>query len=394
MLNRLRRWFRPDVSPPDKLALVLSGGGARGAYQAGVLRYVAKRLPDLRFPLMTGVSAGAINASFLANQAVPLTEAAERLAQLWSSIETDRVIDGEFNNMRLAWQIIRGRSQTDGPGFTGVFGTEPLRAFLRDALNCRAEENGCRLAGVVENIASGQLEALAVTTVNYQTGQSITWVDGGPESFQIRPNRRLRHAPITVDHIMASASLPFLFPAVQVGDHWYGDGGVRLATPLSPAIHLGATRLFVVSTRHNRTRTEADVPEVVGYPPPAQVMGILMSAIFLDNLEQDALNLERINQLVRQLPPDERNGLREIDLYVIRPSVDLNALARQFEPEVEGEVGLFGRLLGTRKTSTPRWLSMVLFEPSYIAEVMRIGELDAEAQWEEIEGFLAASPGV
>src|SRR4029079_4854798 len=139
---------------------------------------------------------------------------------------------------------------------------------------------------------------------------------------------------LRVDHVMASSALPFFFPAVEVDGAWYGDGGIRLTSPLSPAVHLGARHIIAVSTRYARTREEADRPAVVGYPPPAQVAGVLYNAIFLDQLDSDALHMQQINDIVARLPEQQRGGLRRIELLVLRPSMDLRRPANNSPAEV------------------------------------------------------------
>ena len=185
--------------------------------------------------------------------------------------------------------------------------------------------------GVERSLRDGWLRAFALTGANYTTGQSITWVqtpgECGFESWE-RPQRRSVLCTVRVDHVMASAALPFFFPAVEVDGAWYGDGGIRLTAPLSPAVHLGANRIIAVSTRYGRTREEADRPAVGGYPPPAQVAGVLFNAIFLDLLDGDALHMQQINELIARLPEGRYNGLRHIDLLVLRPSEDLGQRVR------------------------------------------------------------------
>ena len=149
-----------------------------------------------------------------------------------------------------------------------------------------------------------------------------------------RPQRKSVTCYFSVSHVMASAALPFFFPAVEVDGAWYGDGGIRLTAPLSPAVHLGARRIIAVSTRYARSREEADRPAVNGYPPPAQVAGVLYNAIFLDQLDADALQLQQINALVSCLPESERQGLRHVELLMLRPSIDLGRLANEYEPEL------------------------------------------------------------
>jgi NTE family protein len=187
---------------------------------------------------------------------------------------------------------------------------------------------------------------------------------------------------------MASAALPVLFPAQKVGDAWYGDGGVRLATPLSPAIHLGADRVLAISTRYARNIKEASSPVVAGYPPPAQVAGVLMNAIFLDAVDADALRLERINRLLASCPGPNPEALRLVDLLVLRPSKDLGRLAAEYEDRLPKAFRFLIRGTGTRETASPDVLSLLLFEAPYLKRLIDIGEADAEARVGEIERLL------
>ena len=195
-------------------------------------------------------------------------------------------------------------------------------------------------------------------------------MDNGPRAYQTG--------------LWISTALPLLFPAVRVGNAWYGDGGLRLTAPLSSAIHLGATSIFVISTRYGRSRREADEPVVVGYPPAAQIMGLLMNAIFLDMLDQDAHNMRLINDVVRNLPPQQRDGLRPIKLFVLRPSVDLGKLAGEYEFKVGGALRLLTRGLGTSDTKGSDWLSMLLFQDEYVDRLVQIGWEDGRRQHHQI----------
>ena len=369
---------------------MLSGGGARAAYQAGVLQYIAEVFPETSFPILTGVSAGAINAAHLANHTGTIRQAAEELAQCWYDITADQVFEAE-SAMSLTRRILGKSVNRRHPSETvirveegqALLNTAPLRVFLDSKLHT---DDGV-LTGVAENLKQDRLKAVCITATNYSTGQSVTWVQGrNIENWQ-RPNRVGIQTALTLDHIMASTALPLLFPAVHVDGAWFGDGGVRLTTPLSPAIHLGATSIFVISTRYGRSRREADVPAVVGYPPAAQVMGILMNAIFLDMLDQDAHNMNLINELVKNVPPDQRKGLRPIKLLMLRPSVDLGRLASEHEVKVKGALRLLTRGLGTGETKSPDWLSMLLFDDNYIDTIVQIGWEDARSQHHRIAEF-------
>ena len=374
------------------LAAVLTGGGARGAYQVGVLRAIARHFPALRIPVLFGVSAGAVNAAFLAQHQGTLAEGVEELAALWTSLSPDKVfrVDASrlaSNGVRWVARLLSGGG-TAGRDTRGLVDTEPLREFLERTLGVHGSHE---LPGIEANLERGTLRALALGTTNYATGQTIIWVQGRAISTWERPKRRSVQARIGVSHIMASAALPLFFPAVRIGPDWYGDGGLRLTAPLSPALHLGAGRILAVSTRFERSQAEANRPAVVGYPPPAQILGVMYNAIFLDLIDQDVLRLERMNRLLAKLPPDERDGMRIVDILVIRPSHDLGRLARGYEPRLPGMFRWLTRGLGTRETSSPDVLSLLMFQDDYLARLIALGEADAEARMEDIAAFLGGS---
>ena len=189
---------------------------------------------------------------------------------------------------------------------------------------------------------------------------------------------------------MASASLPLFFPAVRLGDHWYGDGGVRLSTPLVPALRLGATRILAISPHYEPGFVEAERPKGRGYPPPATILGHLVDAIFLDVLDEDVRRLMSINELLEKLPPEERGNLRKVDIRILRPSQDLGRLASEYEPRLPNSFRYLVRSLGTRETNTSGFLSMVMFQPDYAQRLIEIGEADGEAWLEEIREMVEA----
>lgn len=373
----------PAPGPPP-LAVMLSGGGARAAYQVGMLRRLGRELPDLRFDIITGVSAGAINAVHLAAHRGGLGEAAEDLAELWSALTPDRIFRVDTTSLArhvLGWglRLFTGR-QMDRQT-RGLVDTEPLDAFLRDVLPLSGDGE---IHTIAENLERGLLKGVALTTLDYATGRTITWVQGCDIKDWQRPNRRSRKTRLTVDHVMASASLPLFFPAIRVEGHWHGDGGIRLSAPLSPALHLGARRVLVVSTRYQRTAEEAAEPATEGYPPPAQILGHLLNAVFLDVVDRDILRLERLNRLLTKLPPEEREGMAPVDLKVIRPSQDLGRLAAEHEVQLPKAFRFLTRNLGTRETRSPDFLSLLMFQPEYLRRLIEIGERDAEEHLVEL----------
>ena len=373
-----------DMAP---LALVMGGGGARAAYQVGFLRALARVCPDLAIPIITGVSAGAINAVHLAAHPGSFQEAVEELAKMWGSMSMEQVFQLDprrlaLNTLRWGAQLVSG-GMGGPPRIRGLVDTAPLREFLMRALNAR---DG-RIPGIEENVRSGRLRALAISTSSYSTGQSVTWVAGPDAREWNRPQRTTRKGPIGIDHVMASSALPLFFPAIPIGDEWYGDGGLRLSAPLSPALHLGAHRVLAISTRFDRLQGELE-PSVQGYPPPAHVIGSMMNSIFLDLLDQDAWRVEMINDILRNLSPENRGALRIIRLLTLRPSRDLGRLAGEFESRLPRGFRFLLRGLGTRDTQSPDMLSFLLFEPGYLHLLMEMGERDAEARMGEIEALV------
>src|SRR5262245_48765784 len=382
-----------DPTPQSDLALVFSGGGARGAYQVGFLRLLAREFPDVVPGIVTGVSAGGINAAVLAAWQESFPKKIEKLSDLWAGLRTDDVFRVDLRDLasrtvRWGGRLVSGGRQLLPPA-RSLVDTAPLRDTLNRVLDCR---DGV-IDGVQKSLVAGRLRALALTASSYTTGQSVTWIqaagDCSIETWARRPQRKTVPCEMCVEHVMASCALPFFFPAIEVGNEWYGDGGIRLTAPLSPAVHLGARRIIAVSTRYARSREEADVPLVVGYPPPAQVAGVLFNAIFLDLLDVDALHLQQVNHLIEHLPPAEREHLRHIDLLVLRPSEDLGRLANQYEAQLPRAFRFLTRGLGTAEARSNDLLSLVMFQTDYIQRLIEMGERDATARLPEIRRFLA-----
>ena len=373
------------------LGLVLSGGGARGAYQVGVLRILAREYPEVVPDILTGVSAGGINAAFLAARQEPYQEKIDELAEMWSNLSIEEVFRVDTQN--LVWRALRwgGRLVSGGksplPSAKSMVDTKPLREVLQRELHATDGP----IDGINTSLRAGWLRAFALTASSYTTGQSITWVqtrdDCAMPAWE-RPLRKSSQCSLRIDHVMASAALPFFFPAIEVDGAFYGDGGIRLTQPLSPAIHLGARRIIAVTTRYAKSREEADRPAIVGYPPPAQVAGVLFNAIFLDQLDSDAMQLRQINALIEAQPEEMHQGLRPIQLLVLRPSEDLGRLANAYEADLPKAFRFFTRGLGTKETRSNDMLSLVMFQTDYVKRLIELGEHDALAKRAEIDKFL------
>ncbi len=369
-------------------ALVLCGGGARGAYQAGVLRGIGELLPHaFHFDVVTGVSAGGINAASIAAHEGSLREAAEALARSWQRLSIDEVFSTTFGSlswslMRWLWMLLTGRCSVS---LEGLLDTRPLARFLGGSL---------AFEGLRRNLDAGRLRALALSATCYRTGHTVTFVEGSEE---VRPWKRARrHALPTrlgVEHVMASSALPLLFPAIRVGDGYYGDGSLRQTSPLAPAVHLGAERILAISVRYAKG-DQAPVTADPVHPPPARVLGLLMHSMFLDALENDAERLHRINRTLAALPtrvatPDR---LRTVQLLVLRPSRDLGELARDLEHLLPRTLRLITRGLGSRRSPAPDFLSYLLFERAYVDRLLELGRRDALRQAARIRTFLTGSP--
>src|SRR5918995_1340864 len=347
------------LTNPRGLGLVLSGGGARGAYQVGVLQYLAREFPSAIPEILTGVSAGAINAAFIASRQEPFVQKLDELAEMWSNLRIDQVFRVDHD---LMWRAVRwgGRLMTGGKSplrpAKSMVDTRPLQEVLERELNTAGDG---AIEGINTSLRAGWLRAFALTASSYTTGQSITWVqtreDCAMPAWE-RPQRKSQMCTLRVD---------------------------RLTAPLSPAIHLGATRVLAVTTRYARTREEADRPQVTGYPPPAQVAGVLFNAVFLDQLEDDAMQLRMINKLIEANQEDKRLGLRPIQLLVLRPSEDLGRLANHYEADLPKGFRFLTRGLGTKETRSNDMLSLVMFQPDYVKHLIDLGEADAEKRKED-----------
>lgn len=379
-----------EIPESGELALVMTGGGARAAYQVGCLAHLVRAFPGLTSRVLTGVSAGAINAASLAAGSGDLALRVARLEGLWRELEIAAVFRSRTSDIwkrALYWgvRLVSGGHRLQNPSLRGLVDTAPLWTFLQKAL----EAEGNRIPGIAANLESGRLRAIAVTGSSYSNGQSVTWVQGRDIQEWKRANRISFPAEIGVEHIMASAALPLFFPAVEIHGRWYGDGGMRLAAPLSPAIHLGAEKLLVVSTRFAPTvAAAADRCFIDGYPPPAQIVGALLNSVFLDQLDQDAERLERVNALLEELPEERRGLLRHVSLFVLRPSRDLGELANEYEFRLPGAFRFLTRGLGTRETRSNDLLSLLMFQPDYLAALIELGRSDTKLREDELRRFL------
>lgn len=376
--------MKEEKAAPD-LALVLSGGGARAAYQVGVLFAIAERRPELAIPIHAGVSAGAINTITLAAHPGTFGSSVRALRREWSRLTVDDVYEVRMRGLMRAgmrWMgqrvFQRGRRPTV---VRGVFDMEPLRNFLSQRVS---------VDRIDENVARGKLHAVTLSATCYDTSETVTFVQGAPDvPVWERSQRRAVRAKLTMDHVLASAAIPFMFPAVRLGHMHYGDGSVRQAAPLAPAIHLGARRILGISMRA-LSALPAPPPAVSHYPSAAQVIGMLFHSIFLDSLDTDAERLERLNGILAAVPPGAplRERIRPIKLLVMRPSLDLGAMARPHWRRLPHVVRSLVEAIGGQREGASDFISYLLFDPAYTVPLMELGYDDANEDWDRIEEFL------
>jgi NTE family protein len=370
----------------EDAALALGGGGARAAYQVGVLRALARRCPHIRFPILTGVSAGAINVAVLANESGTFCESVETLTDSWRRLDIANVFHTTpLALLRRLWrtgtQLVSGARPGDDI-VRGMVDTSAMREFLQRELRTK----DASLPDIAENLRAGRLRAVALTATRYPTGEAVSFVAGLEVRTWDRPQRVAVATDLTLDHVMASSALPLFYPAVEVDGAWYGDGEIGLVAPLAPALHLGAGRILAISTWSPRSSEPRTAP--APHPAPADVMSVLYGAVFSDRLDIDAANLERVNRLVRALPPDRRSECREVKLLVVRPSVDLGSVVCEDGVEVPGSLRFLAKRLDLAAARSRNLLSVVMLTHGFIARMLEIGERDGERRSEEVEEFL------
>src|SRR5450755_139786 len=380
----------------NAVGLVMTGGGARGAYQAGVLKRIGeiKRVQDHGnpFPIIGGASAGAINGSALAAGSDDFALATKVLAHLWSSLRpTDIFRCDVFSQARnsITWIMDLSFGEVLGGGNArSLLDATPLRHFLNSHLDCDR---------IQQNIKRGHLYALAISATNYNSGKSYLFIQGVKGHPMWNRSRRVTLATkITTDHVCASAAIPLVFQPVRLktarGTAFFGDGCLRLQQPLSPIIRLGAERVFGIGTRgqslEHQEQTSSDTE-----PSLAQVMGVIFNVMFLDHLATDIEHLDRLNTLLRegqisQTGVEGCEKMRPLATFLITPSVDLSELARQHQKDMPYLIQYFVSGLGRDAAACSDLMSYLLFTPKYTRALIDIGYNDADRRVDEIEDFI------
>jgi NTE family protein len=373
-----------------KVGLILTGGGARAAYQVGFLRAVSHLLPrgaPNPFPILCGTSAGAINAAALASGATDFHRSVRQLLLIWKYFHAEQVYRSDVMGVMttgLRWMtaMMLGGLGRNNP--SSLLDNSPLSQLLRSRLD---------LAGIRRSIDKGALYALSVTVSGYTSGQSVSFFQSVPGLAGWQRARRVGIPEIIdYEHLLASSALPFIFPAMPLRREFFGDGSMRQIAPISPALHLGAERVVVIGVGR-QTSQQPERVRSAGYPSLAQIAGHALNSIFLDSLEVDIERLQRINKTIRLIPEQERKKnqmeLREVDVLVISPSEDIDRIAARFAHELPRSIKFLLRGIGATRSGGATLTSYLLFEQAYCRALIALGYKDTMARREEILDFIA-----
>lgn len=386
----LRQYGRPTV------ALVLMGGGARTAYQVGVLRALAGFLKEhpaaggaFPFQVLIGTSAGAINAAFLAGRAMHGLQAFDELAQFWGALRSTDVYHLNVPRwarwLRFSRMAVMLSLSSHARANGALMDNTPLAQILR---------KGISLGGIEEALRSNTIDALAVTGSSYTSGVHWTFCHTASRAeFQgwARPGRRAAYQRVTIDHLMASSAIPFLFPAtalqVDGREEHFGDGSMRQVTPLSPAMHLGARKILVVGVGQPERQGLVGDPAIPERGPTLGSMaGHVMASVFHDTLQADVEQTQRVTQTINRLPREAAAAMpyKAIDVLAIAPTRSLDGLAQKYTKELPAVIREALAALGVLKGSGGTLASYLLFEPGFVQSLIDMGESDALAQKEEL----------
>jgi len=372
-----------------KLGLVLPGGGARAAYQVGVLKAIDEITDKGRenvFPVISGTSAGGINAVVLASNALNFTRGVHRLEAIWRNFHVDQVFHSDTSAMartsaRWLGTLASGGMLINNP--KSLLDIAPLRNLL---------ERHVQFARIQQAINGGHLDAVGITLSGYSSAHSKTFFQAKSSIRGWKRNRREGiHQRMHLDHMMATAAIPFLFPPVLIGNEYFGDGAVRQFAPLSPPIHMGANRLLVIGVRNETPVDLTDEIDSIDFPTFGSIAAYTLDALFSDGIFNDLERLARINRLLDQADPERTStteNLRPIDCMVLSPSADIRFIARDCVKELPRALRLVLRSIGVGPNS-PNLLSYLLFEPAYTRRLIRLGYSDTMDQRSKVSDFLS-----
>lgn len=375
---------RSPAGPGPTVGLVLPGGGARAAYQVGVLRAIADLLPDSGnpFPVIVGTSAGAVAATVLATEAARWPAGVRELEDVWAHFRVDQVFRTDTP------VILRAGLRWTAALFSGGWLRPPLALLdnspLRELLAARL-----RWASLQTSVERGALRALALCATGYDNGTSVAFFDGeaGVADWG-RVHRIGRRTALGLDHLMASMSIPFLFPPVAIDGEYYGDGAQRQVWPLSPAIHLGADRLLIIGVRAPATETAHIAAAPPRTPPTAgRLFGYMLDTLFMDQIFANLEHLARFNDVVK-LAPRATPDLHKIATLMIAPSEDLGEIALRHAARLPRGLRALLRIMGARGTAGAELASYLMFDSTFTRDLIALGRRDALAQRDRLVEFL------
>ena len=377
------------MSMPEKIGLILTGGGARAAYQVGVLKAIAEFLPRRTanpFPIICGTSAGAFNAVTLAINAQQFRKGVKYLDNVWRNFQVNHVYRSDFlgvlsNSTRWFAGLILSSFGSTRLSQVSLLDNAPLTEMLERALPCDK---------IQESIDAGLLYALSITASGYGSGHSVNFYQSVDEVQPWKRARRMGVATkIEAKHLLASSAIPFVFRAVRINREYFGDGSMRQIAPISPALHLGATRVLVIGTAQAE-EPQPNRSQIDDYPSLARIAGHALDSIFLDSLEVDIERLQRINNTVSLVPPEvrQRMKLHKIEVLVLSPSESIEKIAGRYAANLPWTIRFLLRGLGAMRRSGANLVSYLLFDKEFCRTLIDLGYQDAMKQKKEIMAFL------
>lgn len=374
-----------------KTALVLSGGGARGAYQVGVLKGIVEILKNQNIPIpfqiLSGTSAGAINTAFISSQNTSFESSLEKLIYLWSNIKTEQVFTLDLlskNNFSFSQLLKISTTKSEQFfKFNSLLDTTPLKKLIQE---------NCDFSNIQKNIDNHRYESVLITANNYISGAAVSFIQT-PEIFDSQKllwtdsKRKAEKTVLTADHVLASSAIPLLFPPIDIQGAFYGDGCVRNHTPCSPCIRLGATKLFVVGVRNQKAMNSVpDHQKEISNVSMIRILNTLLNAVLLDSVEDDVLRIQKINQLVDS--SSAKPGLKKIPAICISPSANFGTLAREKSYKLPRLLRLTISALGHLDDAS-EILSYLLFDGDYCKKLIEIGYEDALNERKNVIDFFS-----